>query len=760
MKWDVFFGPDNDDALRWTTLSVPGDQARAELQPFIDLVDQRAPIAALPRVRAGTKTVLWYVGWREDSDARMAQDLLRAFLGRTYAAMRDPIRPLQPSDLAEQAFADEFGGRAFRLEVGWHVRKGARKQLIRLANQLLERPIRLVPKVRPVGRVLRDLELALLAGDDTAATFEISTLRSGGHLDEANLAFLELRRLGAVEDWSQVLGHDALPSLLGFRSMPWRVRAVLLSAIFHQHIAESIGRGDVDVALLRLEPLLADFRVVFSSRRHLSGIHSTLCFLLADELRGTRAEDLTERALAEIEACGFRDFAQGFRKRIAPRQVPDLPVPALGIDDAQKALADSDLDRAYAIAVACVPSVKRARTLLQCARLLDEEVACFQALIACDELSESEQTALFAFNWCRSGYDELKRELGAPVRALTTDSGAAKVPTTSAPTVSWRGWFERLRAKTPWPGAVSRASSGATEWEIEAVASDADTLEEIVETLEASLEPWASDALHQAIPYLLDVFLCDPPDPRLASVVGSMFELLATDDALTLSSVSALVRLAHSRLTTSANGYSQLVETVVSAVEQASSPGTVRLVTETLELLATVPCRSIDDRHAAAIRLVSVANRWWNRVDSVDRALVRHLCEDLGLRDLLLPEPELALSGEGEGKNLSKALTGRVVALYSLTQSALERAASALKAACPGLRIKTFCEEVGTAPMKEAARTADLFVIATRSATHAATGVIMQHRNGPVEYARGKGSVTLIDAVRRWVQTGSHTVES
>lgn len=759
MKWEVFFGPDNDDALRWTRLSVPGDHARAELQPFMDLVDRRAPIAALPRVRAGTKTVQWYVGWREDSDARMAQDLLRAFLGRTYAAMRDPIRPLQPSDSAEQAFSDEFRGRAFRLEVGWDVRQEARKQLLRLANRLLDRPIRLVPKVRPVGRILRDLELALLSGDDAAAALEISTLKFGGHLDEANLAFLELRRLGAVNDWPRVLGHDALPSLLGFRSIPWRVRAVLLSAVFHQHIAAPVGRGDVNGALAQLAPLLNDFMVVFSSRRHLSGIHSTLLFLLADELRVTRAEDLTERALAEIEACGFRDFAQGFRDRIAPRQVPDLPVPAQGIDDAQKALAESDLDRAYAIAVACVPSVKRARTLLQCARLLDDEGAYFQALCACDELSESEQAALFAFNWCRSGYDDLKRELGAPLRALATNASAARVPTTPAPTESWRAWFERLRAKTPWPGAVSRVSSGAMEWEVEAVASDAETLEVIVETLEASLEPWASDALHQAIPYLLDAFLCDPPDPRLASVLGSLFELLATDNALTLSSVSALVRLAHSSLTTSVNGYSQTIETVVVAVEQASSPGTVRLVTEALEMLATVPSASRDDRQAAATRLVTVANRWWNRVDSVDRALVRHLCEDLGLCDLLLPEPELAPSSEDGSKDLSKSLTGSVVAMYSLTQSALDRAAGALKQACPGLRIKAFCEEVGTAPMKEAARTADLFVIATRSATHAATGVIMQHRKGPVEYAGGKGSVTLIDAVRRWVQNGSRKVD-
>ena len=123
MKWDVFFSQDNVPELQWGALSDPKSPSRGRLQRFIDLVERQAPIAALPRVRRSSNLVAWYVGWRSESDARFAKDLLTAFLGRTYADMSAPLRPLEPLDAAERAFAEEFGGRAFCIEVHADLRK-------------------------------------------------------------------------------------------------------------------------------------------------------------------------------------------------------------------------------------------------------------------------------------------------------------------------------------------------------------------------------------------------------------------------------------------------------------------------------------------------------------------------------------------------------------------------------------------------------------------------------------------------------------
>src|SRR5688572_7485325 len=110
MRWEEFFGDDNE--FQWAEVSALGSAKHAALAPFIQMVEQRSPMAALPRSSNGR--LYWYVGWRTEADARFAVDLLSAFWGRTYAEMRNPLRWLVPEDRADVAFFDEFEGRAFR----------------------------------------------------------------------------------------------------------------------------------------------------------------------------------------------------------------------------------------------------------------------------------------------------------------------------------------------------------------------------------------------------------------------------------------------------------------------------------------------------------------------------------------------------------------------------------------------------------------------------------------------------------------------
>lgn len=750
MEWNTFFGQDNVPELQWQALSDPRSPARKALQRFIDLVETHAPVAALPRVRKSPDRVDWYVGWRNESDARFAADLLGAFLGRTYAEMSAPPRRLEPADDAERAFFEEFGERAFRIEVHTRFRKEARERLEALATCLLERPHRRASKVRPVGRILRDLELAMQAGDDAAVAEEIRALREGGHLDEVNLAFLNLRRFAAKRDWAAIFAHDALPSVLQLPSVPWRVRQLLVEAIYHRELAPWVGAADVDEAVGRFEKVLYSFGVAFSSRSSLGGLEVDVCFLLADEVRGQGSAATTESALARIAENGCAAFAEAFRARLARRAggvgEPEVeassgtviapPVPA--IDHAQRALGEGDLDRAYSLALDAPSSPQQVKVLLQCARLLEDESASAQTLSAWWLLSQADRDALVENAWCKSHVERLQAAVGDPLAA-------------PKPPSSWLGWFERLRSKASWTGAVSQAEKGVVEWDVGAIASDGDAIVTVVGVVEGTIEDWAGEALRQALPYVLEAFLRDPPDPRLAPVFASLFELLATDDALTLSSLSALVRLGQARLSTTPSAYAATLDVITGAIDSADTLATVPLVADTLEMLIMTTCASKGERTAAATRLGSVAAHRWLRIDEVDRDLIRQLCADLGVSEILPASPETP--PPGGASNEWAALAGKDIAFYSLEADALQRVATTLRRACPNAKVKTFSELAGSEPMRLAARTADLFVIAAKSATHAATGVIMQHRprGRSIEYARSKSSTSLLDAVRRWV---------
>ena len=749
MKWDVFFSQDNVPELQWGALSDPKSPLRGRLQRFIDLVEREAPIAALPRVRKSSNLVAWYVGWRSESDARFAKDLLTAFLGRTYADMSAPLRPLEPLDAAERAFAEEFGGRAFRIEVHADLRKEARERLETLANCLLERPDRRARKVRPVGRILRDLEFALQAGDDAAVAEELRVLRGGGHLDQVNLTFLELRRLAAKSDWVGILAHESLQSVLDLRSLPWRVRKLLLESIYHFHLAPLVGEGTLDEALRRFEALLPRFGVALSSRKKLSGVEVDICFLLADIVREHGESVTTDGALDRVAQSGHVAFGEAVRARLARRTVESVDVdaeasrgvatgpPPSAIELAQRALGEGNLESAFANALGAPPSLQRVKVLLQCARLLDDENASIEALSAWEGLTQAERDTLLTYGWCKAHVDQLK-------------TAAARAKVAPQPS-SWLQWFERLRSKAIWPGAVSRAEDGEAAWDVDEIAGDGDAVAAVVGVIEGKLDDWAAEALRQALPYVLNAFLDEPSDPRLAPTFASLFDLLATDEALTLPSISALIRLGRARLSTAPSSYAATLDVIAGAIESADTPGTVRLVADALEMLIMTPCASKDERAVAVTRLVSVALRRRGRASAVDNDLVRELCVELGFSEMF-PAAKEALES-GDEHNEWAMLAGQYIAFYSLETEALQRAVKVLGRVCPDAKLRTFSEVGGTEAMREAARTAELFVIAARSATHAATGAIMQHRRAgkATEYARSKSTTALIDAVRRWL---------
>jgi hypothetical protein len=507
-----------------------------------------------------------------------------------------------------------------------------------------------------------------------------------------------------------------------------------------------VAEGAVEEALSRFEPLLSEFAVALSSRKNLAGLEVDICLVLTDEVRKQGDLATAEDAISRIANDGYALFADGLHAKFARRTTErrdagPIPPPASAMDLAQRALGDGDLDQAYTLALAAPASKRRVKVLLQCARLLDEEHASTEALSAWELLPPAEREALLAHAWCRAHLDHLKAVVGAPVA-------------TAQLTSSWLGWFERLRSKAAWPGAVSRAEKGVVEWHVETVAGDPNVISAIVSIVEGTLDAWAAEALRQALPYVLEAFLHDPPDQRLAPLFCSLFDLLATDKALTLSSISALTRLTQGRLSTTQAGYADTLGMVVSAVEQADTPAAVHLIADVLEMLIVTPCASQDERRAAATRLASAAVRWWTRVDEVDRGLVRELCTELHVNALLAADPGKSPHSEA-GETEWGALTGLKIAFYSLSESALKRAVTVLQTACPEVKLKTFCEQGGTDSMRDAAKTADLFVVATKAATHAATNAIEQSRRAgkPTVYAIGKGSTSLLDAVRRWLRT-------
>jgi hypothetical protein len=98
------------------------------------------------------------------------------------------------------------------------------------------------------------------------------------------------------------------------------------------------------------------------------------------------------------------------------------------------------------------------------------------------------------------------------------------------------------------------------------------------------------------------------------------------------------------------------------------------------------------------------------------------------------------------------SLQKKVVAIYSLTETAARRAGDFITSSAPGTTVELSADRVGTAALRHLARNADIFVVVTGSAKHAATEFIDANR--PKNDAsrvtlrpKGRGAASILRAL-------------
>jgi hypothetical protein len=198
-----------------------------------------------------------------------------------------------------------------------------------------------------------------------------------------------------------------------------------------------------------------------------------------------------------------------------------------------------------------------------------------------------------------------------------------------------------------------------------------------------------------------------------------------------------------------ASSYAELVQGLGDVMDRLSSPIICELALDALEALINVPRPDQPALEAFFGRVLGLFKRWSGRIDPLQKSLFARFVDEFGVPGVRVED--IGEETASEVDPLFDALKGTTLALYSLNERALKRAAGALKRVYPDTNISVFHDRVGGSPaLRSATQKADIFVIAPASAKHAATVYIEQHR--PRElltlYARGQGSVGLLAVVR------------
>jgi len=170
-----------------------------------------------------------------------------------------------------------------------------------------------------------------------------------------------------------------------------------------------------------------------------------------------------------------------------------------------------------------------------------------------------------------------------------------------------------------------------------------------------------------------------------------------------------------------------------------------------LDLLEQLIAHRTDDTHSldkfAVPMLSRIGPHNVRRIPSAALAVAVDIAPSFGLT-VEVPSPEATAVKPPEAIR-----PGARIALYSLHEQALSRAAKILRERHPGLEIHVSADHMSTEALRAIARTADLFVVMDRAAAHAATNAIKAERpTATIRYAAGKGSTSMIEAAETWLR--------
>jgi hypothetical protein len=269
---------------------------------------------------------------------------------------------------------------------------------------------------------------------------------------------------------------------------------------------------------------------------------------------------------------------------------------------------------------------------------------------------------------------------------------------------------------------------------------------------------WAVASFRDSLPYLAHFFTSSGADPKLLPVYESLFLVVSLDDQVSASQAIVITRLAAVRLELglSSINYADLVEQLSGTFRALDSPTIIDSLLDTCEILISFPC-AVQSARVAFFSMVSYSlKRWYRRVDQVQISLFETLCQELGVNLSWREDVEHPL-GEDE-KPIWKNLLGKKLALYSLKETAVKRAADLLKQLIGEVRIDVFLDQVGGSPaLKAAAKQADIFVISTAAAKHSATMFIESKRpkNSVTLYAQGQGTSSILRAISGYLALGN-----
>jgi hypothetical protein len=575
-------------------------------------------------------------------------------------------------------------------------------------------------------------------------------LERNGQLDAQNLLYLRIRADEARGEWQAVVDAAQRYGLLHASRRPRRVGQAILRAIYAiEWAAFEVGQ-DATGALARFAEIGSRVEPLLVARRLYDCPEADALFVMSAVAR-TRDRVAAAAMLDNVNSGA--PHLPWLKRLVAtlpqgtPASETARPVVVDPLVEAREAHFEGDLDRAWSLIGRLEPGEAATQLMIRCAWDLGTLETAKLALGAFERLNPETHERVQTRHSIATALQQL-RDLVAPAPAEEPMAARSHVPQ------SWLEWAEALLADQCWTDAAEVARRGSDEWDPHDLASPehATKLAEILSRLDDI--GWAR--ISDCLPYLLSSLArCSSlprPMSRVLEQLTSIHLMDAAPGRLFFSTLASLCDFTL-QIGVGEHAYASLLRDCLSAVEGNASAGDFDSLLEFLDVLVTHAAPETALRSALAGAIAGIFVRFKRRADPFQLVLLSQMLTEASCE---VPASLSSPGNEPRTQQAMAALSGRAIALYSLKESVLHRVTLVLESTVPESRITTFHDKAGgSKALRAAARNADIFVIATAAAAHAATGFIEAERPVGATILRpaGQGSASMLRALREFADT-------
>jgi hypothetical protein len=637
-----FFSPPN----RLWPIMDPDSPVAATMVPFLAALPRPGEcplILPCRRTDPAEPTTVYVVCW-DTAHAGRIRALLEAAVAHHWCRFDGRVARLDSADPVDAAVLDLVGpGTTFRLRPTAQTAAPTLTALRRLVATIGDVPLRVPKAPRPIGRMLREFDLALASGAVESSASLLREIETNGGVSHENVAFLQVRRLARLGKDQELLAHGSLPTLV-YVDPPRLVREGVLAAWARVNLARPMRADDVDAAL---------------------------------------------GAIREAN--------------------PDV---AMLVDDIVARTGDPDVSTVCALVAIARQDAALAATLAS-NPTVDPNVL--------ERLTSASHS---------TPVDEAQ----APDTSIT--EGPTEPDTSAAPTSaaldSWLDWVGRLGTAEALPLETGQALAWLPAWRVDPDLADAiDALPE-----------FATDDLLAGVAALLDADDLDHPAPHTAAALVRRYLVAERFSPYDLGAIAALLGI-FLRSGPSPDSYREVLSDVRGFAHQWVSVGTATRAIDLADVVACGPAGDSATRADFVAALLAPLNQQKRRLPASLRQLAGLITEDVALDyDWAVAEADSA------ALPTSRHASSHRILLYSLDNGTLARVEKTINLEWPHVRVEISSDKDGNPALKQHARNADLIVVATRRATHAATGFITDNAGGAlIRYPDGAGSASMLRAV-------------